>query len=93
MPEVVLRPPTRAAAAVDANIGRGVAVTDATIGSLAGGERMDLDWTMTVVCGNRDVAYPPRSERSAEHSGDEWVVEIPLDPEDDVLAGREGHGP
>jgi hypothetical protein len=89
VPQVVMPPPATGDSIVDANIARGLPITETTIASLAGGEQMDLDWTMTVVCGNRNVDYRPRSECSAEPSDDEWTVEpSPLDPEDQDLVAR-----
>ena len=86
VPEVVVPPPSDSHAAIAANVGRGHAITDTTIASLAGGERMDLDWTMMIVCGNRNVDYRPAAEGSAEPPAEEWSVEIPpLDAEDEEL--------
>jgi hypothetical protein len=93
VPSVVVPAPSDDDAIVDANVLRGIEVTDTTIASLAGGEPMDLDWTMTVVCGNRNVGYRPQSECSAEHSDDDWAVELPpLDAEDQELVARFGDG-
>jgi hypothetical protein len=95
VPEVVVPPPADGDALADALALSGLEITDTTIASLAGGERLDLDWTMTVVCGNRGVDYQPRSKCSAEPSDDEWTVEpLPLDAEDqDLLARFGGAGP
>ena len=92
VPEVVIPTSTHHDAVPVANAARGIAITDTTIASLSGGERMDLDWTMMVVCGNRDVAYRAADRCSAEPSeDDEWTVEIPpLDAEDAALVERLG---
>jgi hypothetical protein len=92
VPAVVIPPVTDAHVAVETNLARGVAVTETTIASLSGGERMDLDWTMTVLCGNRGMDYRA-SECSAEHSDadDDWSVEVPpLDSDDEDLLFRLG---
>ena len=94
VPEVVLSPATDVEAVLAAASAAGVVITDRTIESRAGGERMDLDWTMTVVCGDRRVDPIRVRTCSAEHSdpsadGDDWTVEVPpLDPEDEVLLDR-----
>ena len=88
VPAVELAPPTDPGAVIAGASAVGVEITDRTIESLAGGARMDLDWTMTVVCGNRGVD-PVRVRRcSAERSGDpshadEWTVVIPPPDGDD----------
>ncbi len=89
VPQIVVPTPSDPGAVVDVNGAHGLTVTDRTISSLSGGERMDLDWTMTVVCGNRDVGYRPHAECSAEHPDDEWTVEVaPLDEDDEELVAR-----
>jgi hypothetical protein len=89
VPQVVIPPPATGHAVVDANVARGATITETTIASLSAGERLDLDWTMTVVCGNRDVDDRPPAEGSAEPPDEEeWTIEIPLlDPEDQELVG------
>jgi hypothetical protein len=88
VPAVVVPPATDGHAVEAGSAARGVTITDTTIASLSGGARLDLDWTMTVLCGNRGVEFVPR-DRSAEHSDDEWTVDVPpLDADDEELLLR-----
>lgn len=78
VPELVVPPVSGPGAAVEVNRARGVAATETTIASLSGGARLDLDWTMMVVCGNRDVEYRPPAEGSAEPPDDEEWTNRPV---------------